>query len=70
MSTSVPSYFQNIPAAASEPRDISANRYCPVAIPKHLMPYEAAAKAIFIRANGGPAYYKATGIIEKKIFPE
>ncbi len=38
-----------------------AVRWCPVAIPANLMPYEAAAKAIFIRANGGPAYYKATG---------
>ncbi len=39
----------------------SAVRWCPVAIPANLMPYEAAAKGIFIRANGGPAYYLATG---------
>ncbi|GAB2182199.1 hypothetical protein DLREEDagrD3_24220 [Denitratisoma sp. agr-D3] len=29
-----------------------------------LMPYEAVAKAIFIKANGSPAYYKATGLPE------
>lgn len=47
----------------TEPIDaaLPALRWCPVAIPSHLMPYEAAAKAIFIRANGGPAYYRATG---------
>lgn len=27
-----------------------------------LMPYEAAAKAIYIRANGAAAYYQATGL--------
>ncbi|MBI4987028.1 MAG: hypothetical protein HZC24_17200 [Rhodocyclales bacterium] len=40
---------------------LPAARWHAVAVPTHLMPYEAAAKAIFIRANGGPAYYKATG---------
>jgi len=29
----------------------------------HLMPYETAAKAIFVKANGLPAYYKATGVL-------
>jgi hypothetical protein len=28
---------------------------------ENLMPYEAAAKAIFVKANGLPAYHKATG---------
>lgn len=28
-----------------------------------LMPYEAAAKAIFVKANGLSAYYKATGTV-------
>jgi hypothetical protein len=32
-------------------------------ITENLMPYEAAAKAIFVKANGLPAYYKATGTI-------
>ncbi len=27
------------------------------------MPYETAAKAIFVKANGLPAYYKATGVL-------
>ncbi|HEY6898936.1 MAG TPA: hypothetical protein VI279_16875 [Rhodocyclaceae bacterium] len=42
-------------------------RWCPVVIPTHLMAYEAVAKAIFIRANGGPAYYRATGIVEDAV---
>lgn len=28
---------------------------------EHLMPYEKAAKAIYVRANGLPAYRRATG---------
>ena len=31
----------------------------------HLMPYEKAAKAIYIRANGLPAYRRATGHIRR-----
>lgn len=52
------------PIAAGKSKTIPILGYCPVAIPAHLMPYEAAAKAIFIRANGTAAYYKATGIVE------
>jgi hypothetical protein len=29
----------------------------------HLMPYETVAKAIFVKANGLPAYYRATGTV-------
>lgn len=29
---------------------------------EHLMPYESVAKAIFVKANGLLAYYKATGL--------
>ena len=32
------------------------------AIAENLMPYEAVAKAIFVKANGLPAYYRATGL--------
>lgn len=52
---------KDVPPAEAGGTALPAARWCPVAIPANLMPYEAAAKAIFIRANGGPAYYKATG---------
>jgi hypothetical protein len=35
----------------------------PGTIAEHLMPYATAAKAIFVKANGLPAYYKATGTV-------
>ncbi|HEX8987662.1 MAG TPA: hypothetical protein VF816_06850 [Rhodocyclaceae bacterium] len=56
--------FRPAPIAAGESKTIPVHGYCPIAIPAHLMPYEAAAKAIFVRANGAAAYYKATGIAE------
>jgi hypothetical protein len=34
---------------------------CSAAFPEELMPYEAAAKAILVKANGLAAYHKATG---------
>jgi len=34
----------------------------PVVGKESLMPYEAVAKAIFVKANGLSAYYRATGI--------
>lgn len=52
---------QDSPRAEVSNTAIPAVRWCPVAIPPHLTPYEAAAKAIFIRANGAPAYFKTTG---------
>ena len=61
------SYLRSIRNLAVESN--AAPRYCPVAIPGHLMPYEAVAKAIFIRANGPAAYYKATGTVEKDAIP-
>lgn len=39
----------------------SAVPWLPGVVTKNLMPYEAAAKTIFVKANGLPAYYKATG---------
>lgn len=61
MKMSRPSRFRPTPVAAGEPGTMPG--YCPVAIPRHLRPYEAAAKAIFVRANGAAAYYRATGIV-------
>lgn len=57
----------DMPTPPNSPRHIPVIplptlRWCPVARPKHLMSYEAAAKAIFVRANGTAAYYLATGI--------
>lgn len=49
---------------AHESKPLSISHYCAVGIPEHLMPYEAVAKAIFIRANGALAYYKTTGLVE------
>jgi hypothetical protein len=51
----------DVPRAEVSGTALPTVRWCPVPIPANLMPYEAAAKAIFIRANGGPAYYKTTG---------
>lgn len=65
MNTTGPSHRPSrIAAGKSEAIPIAG--YCPVAIPTHLMPYEAAAKAIFVRANGAAAYYKTTGIVEER----
>jgi hypothetical protein len=33
----------------------------PVVAAESLMPYEAVAKTIFVKANGLPAYYRAIG---------
>jgi hypothetical protein len=40
----------------------AAVRWRPAAFSQGLMPYEAAAKAIFVKANGLAAYYQTTGI--------
>lgn len=62
MTTPIRGCFRNIRIIASNSRPIAARR--PGAAPtlETLMPYEAAAKAIFIRANGAAAYYAATGL--------
>jgi hypothetical protein len=56
------------PTPAQTPTPIAANDAArsvmelrPVAATRYLMPYEAAAKAIFVKANGLTAYHKATG---------
>lgn len=64
VNTPGPTHFRPAPIAAGESKTLPIPGDCPAAIPGHLMPYEAAAKAIFIRANGAAAYYKATGIVE------
>ena len=61
MNTPVQTFFRNIPIVAAGSEPVPAIRWRPAAVPKHLMPYGAAAKAIFIRANGRAAYYRATG---------
>lgn len=40
---------------------LSAVPWRPGVVTETLMPYESAAKKIFVKANGLPAYYKATG---------
>ena len=37
-------------------------RWRPAVLGENLPPYEAAAKAIFVKANGLAAYYRTTGI--------
>lgn len=41
-----------------------ANSSQTATIVKQLMPYETVAKAIFVKANGLPAYNKATGAVD------
>jgi hypothetical protein len=54
------------PASPFTPTDKGTEK--PVALPQHppvdeekLLPFGKAAKAIFVKANGLPAYYKSTG---------
>lgn len=62
-----------IPPTLKTPTDAAASagagvpirpavRWRPASIPQGLMPYEAAAKAIYVKANGLAAYYRTTGI--------
>jgi hypothetical protein len=55
------SKFRNIRIVASNSKPLAIRRLGIMPALGHLMPYEAAAKAIFVRANGEAAYYKATG---------
>ena len=65
MKTAAPSAdglpFQSTTGARAE--DLSTIAKPPGTGAEGLMPYEAAAKAIFVKANGLSAYYKATGIV-------
>lgn len=63
MNVLTPSCFRNIRIVASNSKSNTAKRKLAASAPGKLMPYEAAAKAIFIRANGEAAYYKATGLV-------
>jgi hypothetical protein len=56
------SCFRNIRIVSSNSRPLTARRLGATPGRETLMPYEAAAKAIFIRANGAAAYYEATGL--------
>ena len=62
MTSPTRSCFRNIRIVASNSKPVTARRLGAAPILKSLMPYEAAAKAIFIRANGEAAYYKTTGL--------
>ena len=50
-------------AAGAIAYDLATSRKEPVACDVELTPYEAAAKAIFVKANGLSAYYRVTGIL-------
>ena len=62
MTTPTLAHFRNIRIVASNSGPLAIRRRCAAPTLGGLMPYEAAAKAIFVRANGEAAYYKATGI--------
>lgn len=48
-------------AAGAKADDLSTTRKEPLTCEDNLTPYEAAAKAIFVKANGLSAYYHVTG---------
>ena len=60
MISPLPSHSKNIPNANDIAPVLPDVRWCPVAIPTYLMAYATAAQAIFMRANGGPAYYRVS----------
>ena len=62
MTTPIRGCFRTIRIVASTSKPFSARRLNAAPTAETLMPYEAAAKAIFIRANGTSAYYAATGL--------
>lgn len=62
MNIVTPSCFRNIRIVASSGKPVEPVVLPTVSALRRLMPYEAAAKAIFIRANGEAAYYLTTGI--------
>jgi hypothetical protein len=63
MSVLTPSCFRNIRIVASAVKAAAVDWRPVVPVPGAQMPYTAAAKAIFIRANGEEAYYRATGLL-------
>jgi len=62
MTTPIPLCFRKIRIVSSNSRPFSARRLNAEPTGETLMPYEAAAKAIFVRANGEAAYYEVTGL--------
>jgi hypothetical protein len=64
--TPIPSYFKDIPIVAAGTTHLPFTRWRPVSVTHDLMSYEAAAKSIFVKANGLPAYYQTTGLPHKK----
>lgn len=62
MNVLTPACFRNIRIVAASGKPAAINWQRVVPIPGAQMPYAAAAKAIFIRANGEEAYYQATGL--------
>ena len=61
MSASPPTPVQIVSPATADAMTPSATSRCSAAVPEELMPYEAAAKTVFVKANSLAAYHKATG---------
>jgi hypothetical protein len=61
VATPIPFCFRKIRIVSSNSKPLAVRRRGIVPSLGNLMPYEAAARAIFVRANGEAAYYKATG---------
>lgn len=53
--------FKNIPIVSMEAANHRFLRWRPVLVESRMMPYAAAAKAIYVKANGLRAYEKAMG---------
>lgn len=52
------------PIAMATPIVLPASPWHTAACGSRLTPYEAAAKSIFIKANGLAAYYRSSGIVQ------
>lgn len=70
MNILTPSCFRNVRIVPSARKASAPNWRRVVPAPGALMPYATAAKAIFIRANGEDAYYKATGMVREANDPQ
>jgi hypothetical protein len=62
MKTPTPISPNAIAQAIADVLTPAATHWRPAGVAEKLMPYEAAAKAIFVKANGLAAYYETTGI--------
>jgi hypothetical protein len=62
MKTPTPAAPDTITRAVEDAMAPQGIRWRPAVLGENLPPYEAAAKAIFVKANGLAAYYRTTGI--------